>query len=168
MTATLAVRERTTRAGCPTTMVFGPCGGGRQDGRYEVAEHHCPFLGHPAPDLGAVVATPPAIAGGLLDRMAAGPVALAGVDGVLCVTGDGRGPGVRHDVTQVVDREGPRLTSLAAAAGLSAALPESPDPPPVDARAARVALKQAVLSAPDLVDAGIQAEVARRIGEVTP
>ena len=32
------------RAGCPKRMVFGPCGGVRDDGRCEVAEHPCVFL----------------------------------------------------------------------------------------------------------------------------
>jgi methylenetetrahydrofolate reductase (NADPH) len=66
-----------------------------------------------------------------------------GVEGVLCVTGDARGPGVRPDVTQVFDLDGTRLTSLAASLGLAAAVPEAPDAPPVGLRPARVAAKQA-------------------------
>jgi 5,10-methylenetetrahydrofolate reductase len=35
--------------GCPKNMLFGPCGGVREDGRCEVAEHACTFLdGTPA------------------------------------------------------------------------------------------------------------------------
>lgn len=65
-----------------------------------------------------------------------------GVDTVLCVTGDGRGPDVRPDVTQVWDLDGPRLAALAASIGLSAAVPETPTAPPVDRRAARLVGKQ--------------------------
>lgn len=77
----------------------------------------------------------------VLEQELAG-LALVGVDGVLCVTGDGRGPGVRPGVTQVFDLDGPRLAELAARVGLSAAVPESPEAPPTAARPARVALKQ--------------------------
>src|SRR4051812_49586707 len=35
------------RAGCPKRMVFGPCGGVRDDGRCELAERPCVFLGEP-------------------------------------------------------------------------------------------------------------------------
>lgn len=77
----------------------------------------------------------------VLEQELAG-LALTGVDGVLCVTGDGSGPGVRPGVTQVFDLDGPRLTALAARAGLSAAVPESPEAPPTHLRPARVALKQ--------------------------
>ncbi|WP_375502340.1 methylenetetrahydrofolate reductase [uncultured Jatrophihabitans sp.] len=64
------------------------------------------------------------------------------VEGVLCVTGDGRGPDVRPDVTQVFDLDGPRLTGLAASLGLSVAVPESPLAPPVDLRPRRLVAKQ--------------------------
>ena len=37
------------REGCPKRMVFGPCGGVRDDGRCEVAEHACVFLAPPLP-----------------------------------------------------------------------------------------------------------------------
>jgi len=77
----------------------------------------------------------------VLEQELAG-LALTGVDGVLCVTGDGRGPGVRPGVTQVFDLDGPRLAALAAGAGLSVAVPESPEAPPTHLRPARVALKQ--------------------------
>ncbi|MGY1772882.1 methylenetetrahydrofolate reductase C-terminal domain-containing protein [Blastococcus sp. SYSU D00813] len=69
-------------------------------------------------------------------------LAALGVDGVLCVTGDARGPGVRPGATQVFDLDGPRLAALATSAGLAVAVPESPAAPPVDLRPARVAQKQ--------------------------
>jgi hypothetical protein len=206
------------RAGCPKRMVFGPCGGVRDDGRCELDEHPCVFLDEP------VVRWPdppvrPATQSVLLDRAAGGPVVLVdlsvipfdpdsvrrvvdvlapvssgllvgehanrpdfpptmfaaevmgaggrvwttlacrdrnrvvleqelaglaavGVDGVLCVTGDGRGASVRPGVTQVFDLDGIRLTALAAGMGLSVAVPESPEAPPVDLRPARVVEKQ--------------------------
>ncbi len=65
-----------------------------------------------------------------------------GVDTVLCVTGDGRGFDVRPDVTQVFDLDGPRLAALAAAVGLSAAVPETPTAPPVAGRPLRLVEKQ--------------------------
>jgi 5,10-methylenetetrahydrofolate reductase len=77
----------------------------------------------------------------VLEQELAG-LAAVGVDGVLCVTGDARGPGVRPGVTQVFDLDGTRLAALAAAAGLPVAVPESPAAPPVDRRPARVADKQ--------------------------
>lgn len=54
---------------------------------------------------------------------------LIGVNTVLCVTGDGRGPDVRTDVTQVWDLDGPRLAELAASLGLEPAVPETPTAP---------------------------------------
>jgi methylenetetrahydrofolate reductase (NADPH) len=77
----------------------------------------------------------------VLEQELAG-LAAVGVDGVLCVTGDARGPGVRPGVTQVFDLDGTRLAALATAAGLSAAVPESPEAPPRPLRPARVADKQ--------------------------
>jgi 5,10-methylenetetrahydrofolate reductase len=77
----------------------------------------------------------------VLEQELAGLAAL-GVEGVLCVTGDGRGPGVRPGVTQVFDLDGMRLAALAAETGLRVAVPESPEAPPVDLRPARVAEKQ--------------------------
>jgi methylenetetrahydrofolate reductase (NADPH) len=65
-----------------------------------------------------------------------------GVDAVLCVTGDARAYDVRPDVTQVFDLDGPRLAALAASAGLSAAVPETPAAPPRDLRPGRLAQKQ--------------------------
>jgi methylenetetrahydrofolate reductase (NADPH) len=65
-----------------------------------------------------------------------------GVEGVLCVTGDARGQGVRPDVTQVFDLDGTRLAALAASLGLPVAVPEAPDAPPVALRPDRVAQKQ--------------------------
>ena len=67
---------------------------------------------------------------------------LAGVDGVLCVTGDGRAPGVREGVTQVFDLDGTELAALAAAAGLAVAVPESPDAFPRELRPGRLVQKQ--------------------------
>lgn len=69
-------------------------------------------------------------------------LAVLGVDGVLCVTGDGRGPGVRPGVSSVFDLDGTRLTALATAAGLTAAVPESPGSPPQGLRPVRVVGKQ--------------------------
>ena len=71
-----------------------------------------------------------------------GGLAAIGVDGVLCVTGDGRRPGARAGTTSVFDLDGTRLAALATAAGLTAAVAESPDAPPVAQRPARVADKQ--------------------------
>lgn len=199
-------------------MVYGPCGGVRDDGRCELDEHPCVFLDEPLvlwPEPPVQPTTPST----LLDRAASGPVVLVdlsvvpfdpdsvrrvvavlapvadgllvgehanrpdfpptmfaaevvgaggrvwttlacrdrnrvvleqelaglaavGVDGVLCVTGDGRGASVRPGVTQVFDLDGLRLTALAAAMGLPVAVPESPEAPPVLLRPARVAEKQ--------------------------
>jgi methylenetetrahydrofolate reductase (NADPH) len=69
-------------------------------------------------------------------------LAALGVEGVLCVTGDARGQGVRPDVTQVFDLDGTRLAALAASLGVPAAVPEAPDAPPAGLRPARVADKQ--------------------------
>lgn len=65
-----------------------------------------------------------------------------GVDTVLCVTGDGRGPDVRPGVTQVWDLDGPRLAALANETGLCAAVSETPTAPPTAARPARLVGKQ--------------------------
>jgi 5,10-methylenetetrahydrofolate reductase len=77
----------------------------------------------------------------LLEQELAG-LAVVGVDGVLCVTGDARGPGVRPGTTSVFDLDGTRLAALAAAAGVSVAVAESPDAPPLALRPERVAEKQ--------------------------
>ena len=208
------------RLGCPKRMVFGPCGGVREDERCEVAQHRCVFVDRPLVRWPGPPVTPPAPApDGLLARAAARPVVLTdlsipafdvaavrrvvgvlgpvsdalllgehanrpdfpptmlaaealaaggrlwttlacrdrnrvvleqelaglaalGVDGVLCVTGDGRGPGVRPGASQVFDLDGVRLAALTAGMGLQAAVPESPEAPPVDLRPARVAEKQ--------------------------
>jgi methylenetetrahydrofolate reductase (NADPH) len=65
-----------------------------------------------------------------------------GVDTVTCVTGNGRAYDVRRDVTQTFDLDGPRLVSLAASAGINAAVPETPTAPPVHARPARLIEEQ--------------------------
>ena len=67
---------------------------------------------------------------------------LAGADGVLCVTGDGRAPGVRDGVTQVFDLDGTELAALAAAAGHAVAVPESPEAFPRGLRPGRLVEKQ--------------------------
>jgi 5,10-methylenetetrahydrofolate reductase len=77
----------------------------------------------------------------VLEQELAGLRAL-GVEGVLCVTGDARGQGVRPDVTQVFDLDGTRLAALAATLGLPVAVPEAPDAPPTGLRPGRVAQKQ--------------------------
>jgi 5,10-methylenetetrahydrofolate reductase len=245
--------EQAPRLDCPKRMVFGPCGGVRDDERCELAEHRCVFVGEPlvawpgpprepaapAPDgllaratAGPVVLTdlsfapfdpgslrravgvlapvsdgllvgehanrpdlPPVMiaaevldAGGrpwmtlacrdrnrvVLEQELAG-LAVLGVDGVLCVTGDGRGPGVRPGASQVFDLDGPRLAALAAGLGLTVAVPESPEAPPVDLRPARVAQKQRAgarlcvlnhVGGPDRVAAFIAA--ARAAGATLP
>ena len=67
---------------------------------------------------------------------------VAGADGVLCVTGDGRAEGVRPGVTQVFDLDGTRLAGLAASLGLAVAVPEAPAAPPRRLRPARLLQKQ--------------------------
>ncbi len=69
-------------------------------------------------------------------------LAVAGADGVLCVTGDGRAEGVRPGVTQVFDLDGTRLAALAAGHGLAVAVPEAPHAPPTRLRPARLRQKQ--------------------------
>ena len=102
-------------------------------------------------------------------------LAAMGVEGVLCVTGDVRAPGVRSDVTQVFDLDGTRLAALAAGAGLVATVPEAPEAPPVGLRAARVAQKQRAgarlcvlnhVSSPAAVDRFVAD--ARRVGATLP
>ena len=99
----------------------------------------------------------------------------AGVDGVLCVTGDGRAPGVRPGVTQVFDLDGTRLAAMAASAGLCAAVPESPAAPPVTLRPRRLLEKQRAgaelcilnhVSHP--ADARVFADSAREAGVTLP
>ena len=77
----------------------------------------------------------------VLEQELAGLAAL-GVEGVLCVTGDGRGPGVRPEVTGVFDLDSTRLTGLAAHAGLAATVAVTPAAPPSEARARVLAEKQ--------------------------
>ncbi|MRK02042.1 methylenetetrahydrofolate reductase [Aeromicrobium sp. S22] len=77
----------------------------------------------------------------VLEQELAG-LAVAGVDGVLCVTGDGRAQGVRPDVTQVFDLDGTQLAALAARAGHAVAVPEAPSAVPQRLRPARLVQKQ--------------------------
>lgn len=77
----------------------------------------------------------------VLEQELAG-LALAGVDGVLCVTGDGRAPGVRSGVTQVFDLDGTELAALAAGLGHAVAVPESPEAFPRSVRPGRLVEKQ--------------------------
>jgi methylenetetrahydrofolate reductase (NADPH) len=77
----------------------------------------------------------------VLEQELAGLAAL-GVEGVLCVTGDGRGPGVRPEVARVFDLDSTRLTNLAAHAGLAATVAVAPAAPPSGARAQVLAEKQ--------------------------
>jgi 5,10-methylenetetrahydrofolate reductase len=66
----------------------------------------------------------------------------AGVDGVLCVTGDARAPGIRPEATQVFDLDGTRLAALACEQGLAVAVPETPAAPPLTLRPKRLVEKQ--------------------------
>ncbi|HET6877517.1 MAG TPA: methylenetetrahydrofolate reductase C-terminal domain-containing protein [Jatrophihabitans sp.] len=97
-----------------------------------------------------------------------------GVDAVLCVTGDARGYGVRSDVTQVFDLDGPRLAALAASFGVAAAVPETPTAPPAGRRAARLLHKQragasvAVLNHADPAVVRAFVNSARRQGVTVP
>lgn len=77
----------------------------------------------------------------VLEQEIAGLAAL-GVEGVLCVTGDGRGPGVRPEVGRVFDLDSTRLAHLAASAGLVATSAVAPAAPPPDVRAQVLVEKQ--------------------------
>jgi methylenetetrahydrofolate reductase (NADPH) len=99
----------------------------------------------------------------------------AGADGVLCVTGDARAPGIRPEATQVFDLDGTRLAALAAGRGLAVAVAEAPAAPPVDLRPARLVQKEragadvAVLNhvrTPDEVDRFVRR--ARELGMTIP
>lgn len=61
---------------------------------------------------------------------------------MLCVTGDGRAPWIRPEVTQVFDLDGTRLAALAADIGLAVAVAEAPDAPPRGLRPLRLREKQ--------------------------
>src|SRR3954451_3084826 len=66
------------RPGCPKRMVFGPCGGVRDSGGCEVAEHRCVFADPPLVRWpGEAVPAPTPRPGGLLDRARSRPVVLA-------------------------------------------------------------------------------------------
>lgn len=77
----------------------------------------------------------------VLEQELAGLAALD-VEGVLCVTGDIRGPDVRPGVTQVFDLDATRLAHLAATSGLAATVAITPSAPPRDARTRVLAAKQ--------------------------
>jgi methylenetetrahydrofolate reductase (NADPH) len=77
----------------------------------------------------------------VLEQEVAGLAAL-GVEGVLCVTGDGRGRDVRPGVTQVFDLDATRLVHLAASAGLVATAAVAPAAPPAELRARALREKQ--------------------------
>jgi methylenetetrahydrofolate reductase (NADPH) len=77
----------------------------------------------------------------VLEQELAG-LAVAGVDGVLCVTGDVRAQGVRPGVTQVFDLDGTQLAALASQVGHAVAVPESPSAVPRHLRPARLVQKQ--------------------------
>lgn len=77
----------------------------------------------------------------VLEQELAG-LAVAGVDGVLCVTGDVRAQGVRPDVTQVFDLDGTQLAALACRTGHAVAVPEAPSAVPRQLRPARLVEKQ--------------------------
>jgi 5,10-methylenetetrahydrofolate reductase len=88
------------------------------------------------------------------------------VDGVLCVTGDGRAQGVRPGVTQVFDLDGTRLASMAAAAGLPVAVAESPEARPRKIRAQRLVQKQQAGASIALLNhVSTAAEVARFVAQ---
>lgn len=77
----------------------------------------------------------------VLEQELAGLAAL-GVEGVLCVTGDIRGPDVRPGVTQVFDLDATRLTHLAATSGLAATIAITPSAPPREGRTRVLVEKQ--------------------------
>lgn len=77
----------------------------------------------------------------VLEQELAG-LATLGVEGVLCVTGDGRGRDVRPDVTQVFDLDATRLTHLAASTGLTATVAVAPAAQPAAARVRGLLEKQ--------------------------
>jgi 5,10-methylenetetrahydrofolate reductase len=77
----------------------------------------------------------------VLEQELAGLAAL-GVEGVLCVTGDGRGQDVRPEVTQVFDLDSTRLTHLAAEAGVTPSVAVAPAAPPTELRPRGLAEKQ--------------------------
>ncbi|MCD4523552.1 methylenetetrahydrofolate reductase C-terminal domain-containing protein [Nocardioides sp. cx-173] len=78
----------------------------------------------------------------VLEQELAG-LAVAGVDGVLCVTGDARAAGMRPEVTQVFDLDGTQLAALASQTGHAVAVPEAPSAAPRQLRPARLFQKQA-------------------------
>lgn len=77
----------------------------------------------------------------VLEQEVAG-LATLGVEGVLCVTGDGRGPDVRPEATGVFDLDSTRLTHLAVEAGLVASVAVAPAAPPAYVRPRALVQKQ--------------------------
>ncbi|MCW2769020.1 MAG: methylenetetrahydrofolate reductase [Aeromicrobium sp.] len=110
----------------------------------------------------------------VLEQELAG-LAVAGVDGVLCVTGDVRAQGVRPGVTQVFDLDGTQLAALASRAGHAVAVAEAPSAVPRHLRPGRLVQKQhAGAHLAVLNHVGTAAEVAsfvdasRRLGLTIP
>ena len=87
------------------------------------------------------------------------------VDAVLCVTGDGR-PRTRPGAP-VFDLDGPRLTALAAAAGIPAVVPETPSAPPRHLRPFRLSQKQRAGAAAAVLNHDSPASVAGFMGGMT-
>jgi methylenetetrahydrofolate reductase (NADPH) len=81
------------------------------------------------------------------------------VDAVLCVTGDGR-PHTHSGAAPVFDLDGPRLTALAAAAGIPAVVPETPAAPPRHLRPFRLGQKQRAGAAGAVLNHDTPASVA--------
>ena len=81
------------------------------------------------------------------------------VDAVLCVTGDGR-PRTHPGAAPVFDLDGPRLTALAAAAGIAAVVPETPAAPPRHLRPFRLGQKQRAGAAAAVLNHDTAASVA--------
>jgi len=64
------------------------------------------------------------------------------IEGVHCVTGDARAPGVRADATQVFDLDSHRLAAVARLSGLTVSVAATPASPPMHLRPRRVVEKQ--------------------------
>ena len=88
------------------------------------------------------------------------------VDAVLCVTGDGR-PRTNPGAAPVFDLDGPRLTALAAEAGIAAVVPETPAAPPRHLRPFRLSQKQRAGAAAAVLNHDTAASVAGFMGGTT-